>query len=368
MLNPDSPYQPFITGGRRSPPRRFESMRMSVLIVLALLTAACGHGPGPRTLLVHAPIHPGAQAPVTLSVTADDKDGVASIEIWEERNTFQPCEDGGICAAGGTRTMVKACDFPKPAKSATCDVIVREAYPDRSFIGYSALAKDRHGNESPEDWVYFAAGMFPWPDRPIPVYVSASPEKAIDLVVIPDPASLEKPDVYGDDVTMLIRDTFLGPSPPAEELRNGRRFWNFYVTYHAAPGGKDGRCPSAPANWARLRGVVDVGLILRRGPAADCIGLGPGALITSGMPSGPAPIHALGHTIFRLADEYCCDGVYWQAEQHPNIFATKAACRDHAGARDWPVADCVAISPPSWWRTAGATGWYRADKHADLMG
>ncbi|MFH1505517.1 MAG: thrombospondin type 3 repeat-containing protein, partial [archaeon] len=38
-------------------------------------------------------------------------------------------------------------------------------------------------------------------------------------------------------------------------------------------------------------------------------------------------VHETGHNIFGLADEYCCDGGYWQPNPNPNIFSTLGECQ-----------------------------------------
>lgn len=38
-------------------------------------------------------------------------------------------------------------------------------------------------------------------------------------------------------------------------------------------------------------------------------------------------VHELGHSTFGLADEYCCDGGYWEKEPQPNIFKTMQECK-----------------------------------------
>jgi hypothetical protein len=36
--------------------------------------------------------------------------------------------------------------------------------------------------------------------------------------------------------------------------------------------------------------------------------------------------HEMGHAVFGLADEYCCDGGYGKATEKPNVYASRAQC------------------------------------------
>src|ERR671935_189116 len=50
----------------------------------------------------------------------------------------------------------------------------------------SAEAPDARGNRDADGWVYYAAGTFPWPDLPIPVYTTGPPSQRLDVTLIPD--------------------------------------------------------------------------------------------------------------------------------------------------------------------------------------
>ena len=336
----------------------------------ALAVAGCGHGPGPRTFVLHAPLQPAAQQPVTYTAVADDPAGITAIEIWEERRALRTCRNGMPCATQIARSQLTACRFRHPAPHAECSTTAVGGYPDASLIGYGTHAVNARGRASDEGWVYFAAGAFPWPDLPVPVYVSRAPARSLDLVFIPDDEYAADPEVFRRAVTHLVEDGYFASAPFAREIRGSRGHWNLYVTYRPASVGGYPGCLHPPRNWTQLRTVVNAGAVLHRRPVRDCTGLGDGALSSLGIAQSDAPVmavHATSHTLFALADEYCCDGAYWQTDQDPNVFETKSACRSHAAAREWPATACVEISPPSWWRNAGASGWFRSDPRGDLM-
>ena len=56
-------------------------------------------------------------------------------------------------------------------------------------------------------------------------------------------------------------------------------------------------------------------------------------------------LHELGHSLFGLADEYCCDGGYWEAKPIPNIFESKQECERVKGE------ECHQIGAIPWWHS-----------------
>ena len=55
-------------------------------------------------------------------------------------------------------------------------------------------------------------------------------------------------------------------------------------------------------------------------------------------------VHETGHAIFSLADEYCCDGGYWQIGPHANVFTSLANCQSDATGWGYPTTDCRQIN------------------------
>lgn len=342
------------------------------LLILVISGAISGCGPGPRVFVLHSPIQPTSAQPVTYTASAEDPDGVASIEIWEDRHALRTCHNGTPCATRISTTRLTLCEFKTPRPSERCSVTIEKGYPDGSLIGYLMIARDVRGNWSREGWIYYAAGAFPWPDLPVPVYVTGNPKRSLDLVFIPDESYSGDTRRFMEDVTELIHQAYLSPLPFAEDIRNWRGFWNFYITYHPGSTKGYGRgCSQPPPNWTALRAVVNGGAILHRtADLRDCNAPGEGALFSIGLGqarSYPVALHATAHALFGLADQYCCNGAYWELEPESNIFSSRANCRAHAAAHGWPVTDCVEISPPSWWRTSGTSGWWRSDRAGGLM-
>ena len=77
-------------------------------------------------------------------------------------------------------------------------------------------------------------------------------------------------------------------------------------------------------------------------------------------------LHETGHSPFGLADEYCCDGGYFQTPEVPDVFSSLAACQADALTLGRVAADCR-----TWMSTATATNgqsfWSSEPDVTDLM-
>jgi hypothetical protein len=302
---------------------------------------------------------------VTYRVTATDPDGIQSIDISEDLRRFTLCSGGVKCSVPVSQTSLRRCVFPIPYPSpAQCTVTV-PGYPDESHVGYRATATTGSGAERSEGVIYFAAGTYPWPDDPIPVYVRGDPAEKIDLVFIPDQDDGGNRAEFATWVTALLRDSFLSREPFAQQVRLHREVWNFYLTYTPGDSTEVFGCRNLPpANWSTLRLTVNSGFIVHKDPMRDCSGIGEDTLfgaepIDAADPrSLTVPIHETGHSVFGLADEYQGGGLFTSTWPEHNAFKDRNACYANADAHNWPRGDCVKI---------GNTKWYRSDDGYDLM-
>jgi len=65
-------------------------------------------------------------------------------------------------------------------------------------------------------------------------------------------------------------------------------------------------------------------------------------------------LHELSHSVFGLADEYCCDGGYWEGKPVPNIFKTKEKCEQNT------TQSCAKIGSANWWHPSIEKGLMEA--------
>jgi hypothetical protein len=200
------------------------------------------------------------------------------------------------------------------------------------------------------------------PERQIPVAYVGPPARSIDLVIIPDrDAVMPLPPSLADDPVLqaAIRGMlWAGVYNTPYILANQNRF-NLWIA--RTTGDTDGTMAScdslvAPEDWDQYA-FADAGWIFHTDQHRDCAD--PALRIFGADPGQPfTPVHEMGHTPFGLADEYCCDGGYGQAEFLPNVYRDLQSCTAdllNAGAQP---GDC---------RRIGTTPWYTSDPLPDVM-
>lgn len=340
------------------PHRRCPLLALAAVAVLA----GCSNWP-PGIFVLHSPIQPASTDNVTFTADASDSDGgVATIEIWERRYKLDLCSNGMMCANFVSSALLRTCNFSPPQSPANCTFTTSAAYPDSSFVSYQAKATDSEGASSTNGWIYFAASEWPWPNNAIPIWGMGAPAEKIDLVFIPDTDYGGDNAQFMQDVTTLVRDSYFSTQDFAQHVRPWRSLWNFYITYQTGDArGFGSGCNTAPANWTNMSAIINSGGIVHVNALRDCAGIGNGSLFSVEMGetfTNPTGQHETGHSVFSLADEYCCDGGYWQTSPHPNVMSSQANCQTVASNNGWATGDCAQI---------GTTGWWRVEPSDDLM-
>jgi hypothetical protein len=208
------------------------------------------------------------------------------------------------------------------------------------------------------------------PERSIPISVVGPSARSIDIVIIPDrdavPTIGPAPGAPGlaDDVNLqadIRRVLWNGFHTVPFFLANQNRF-NFWIARTTADiDGTPSSCTQIvpPEDWDQYA-FADSGWIFHTDPHRDCANQA--LRLYGGRIDVPlTPVHETGHTPFGLADEYCCDGGYFQAEQFPNVYTDLASCiADILNVGGLP-GDCRPIG-------AAAGTWHTSDPITDVMG
>lgn len=96
-----------------------------------------------------------------------------------------------------------------------------------------------------------------------------------------------------------------------------------------------------PGNWTTDYSWRDSGSILHADEFRDCASNG----VFSSEPGSLATVlHETGHSPFGLADEYCCDGGYFENAPNPNMWDTLAECQADAPALGRAATDCRTVT------------------------
>jgi hypothetical protein len=135
-------------------------------------------------LASHTPTHPGSASP--LSLRAEAEGDVDRVTLAYERFSLEE-GPGGVVQPTLVEplTVVRTCDPPDAPASLLCEETIAAGFPAGSFVRFTATVFGRDGTSRSETYS-FAAGTFPWPDRPVPVRITGSLNDRLDIVLIPD--------------------------------------------------------------------------------------------------------------------------------------------------------------------------------------
>jgi hypothetical protein len=267
-------------------------------------------GPGTPDLQVqciHDPIWPNSTD--TITITARAVDGTLaprvadSIEIWVNDRT-RPVDTG----TNVDRLSVRVGPFPDSTNfSYACRVLDDGG---SKFSGWKTVSID-----TPAD------------SRAIPVLFTGVRHNSIDIVFIADQ------DSYIDGATSTqfltrVREVIERAYYSESIFLNSQDRINFWIARDTGDAdGNNMTCTllQPPINWNTAYTFAQVGAILHEDSFRDCANGGVRAF--SSEPYNPRTIlHETGHQPFGMADEYCCDGGYFQPPQNPNLFAERADC------------------------------------------
>lgn len=182
----------------------------------------------------------------------------------------------------------------------------------------------------------------------VPVGIMGSSARNIDIVAMPDNNSYPggwKSALFQNELYDAIWNGYFSNAFVLGE-QNNFSFWLAKTS-----GGMSGTATDcdpivAPENWDEYA-FADTGWILHNDAHRDCADI-PMRLFGS-LNSDPAvAVHETGHSPFGLADEYCCDGGYFQADDLPNVFASLAACIAEAPLVGATSGECRLITG-SWY-------------------
>jgi hypothetical protein len=106
---------------------------------------------------------------------------------------------------------------------------------------------------------------------------------------------------------------------------------------------------------------ADAAVLLHTNPFRDCALVSERVFSTEPTSFGTV-LHESGHTPFGLADEYCCDGGYFQTGSFPNVYAELKDCASDASNLGRTIGDCREIKDTNRGLT---TGWFTSEPASD---
>ncbi|MCS7158705.1 MAG: hypothetical protein N0A16_13410 [Blastocatellia bacterium] len=280
--------------------------------------------PGLRVSCIHNPIWP--QATDRITFTANALDGALfprsayTIEIWVN-DRFTPAR--------------------RCIDSANCTVTLG---PFSGTVSYGCRVLDE-GLEVWSGWRVVQIGN-PSRGRAVPIIFTGGRSSRIDIVFIPDRDNYSGANDprFLNDVRSVIENAYY-----REDLflSNQDKF-NFWIALDMGDAEPD--CEhEPPGNWDDAYTFADVGALVHTDMFRDCA---PGGMrVFSSEPTELRTfIHETGHVPFGLADEYCCDGGYFQQEVFPNVYEEPEDCRADASSFGRTAAACREFEEViDWW-------------------
>lgn len=301
--------------------------------------------PGLRIRCVHSPVRPQAHQPVTITATALDG-AMAPTVIAEELEIVAAMNLPGTDIRdplNGTRVS--------GANSATVTVTPGEGGRDLVYG-----CRLRKGTTIFSGWHRVQVGDRGLnPDEPTPILYTGPRSSRMDIVFIADRdtyTSARDPRFLAD-VFNVINISYYG----FNEFLAAQDKFNFWIMPEQgrADDAADGDCDhDIPGSWDDELAFADAGAILHRKNQRDCAQRGDrifSGVVDTAVRSDAFQVvtHETGHQPFGLADEYCCDGGYFEQDVAPNVYEEPEGCANDVIALDRTVGNCREWDEESWW-------------------
>jgi hypothetical protein len=246
----------------------------------------------PKVKAKAVPLNPLPAQAVTITISSEDPDGIAQIQV----------------RVNGS--LVKTC-----TNTSSCSHI--DSYPafDQDFVSYEGTAIDNDGFSADVGPYTFAVGR-PWNNQTwIPVRSSSlSASDAIDVCFARDPdyGAAGGLTIFLADVAEKIYERYM----ETDRINENESLYRFFYTASTLSADDCGGSLSNVAVMAQ-GSHCNAFAILHEDNFRDCSSNG---VFTAEGDETQAFIHESGHAIFGLADEYEGTTSYFFAAPHPNIF------------------------------------------------
>lgn len=199
-----------------------------------------------------------------------------------------------------------------------------------------------------------------------PFRIRGTPADKIDVIFVPNQSYNGNRALFLQDVKKVVTKSYLKSDP----FRMNIARFNFYVYAEEAAVLEDfvfyppaGGCTvfDTATTFADSIAVIHPN-DFRDWSSSGCSR----RVFTSEPVSYRTFVHESGHSLFGLADEYCCDGGYWQAETNPNIWSSQSACQNYAAANSVSPGNCTNFCPAGT-QKCGSTGFWKMEPDVDVM-
>jgi len=212
----------------------------------------------------------------------------------------------------------------------------------------------RHGDKAVfSGWRTVAVGSLP-ADEPIPVIYTGPSSHRVDIVFVADEDSYTGSN--DPDFLLHIGDIIRNSFYRFELYNRYQHLFNFWLSRNTGAADKD--CVrTRPVDWVENYAFSNAGAIIHTDRFRDCAGA---TTFSVEFDEFAVVRHEAGHKPFGLADEYCCDGGYFEQTIFPNVYKTLDSCEADAPDLGRLPADCR-----SWDSTDNEKTYYSSEPAAD---
>ncbi|HEV8404496.1 MAG TPA: hypothetical protein VGQ13_01190 [Nitrososphaera sp.] len=259
--------------------------------------------PGNNVSCIHAPIWP--QPGDTVTITATALDGVAAPKVADTIEIWVNQQSAAVATGSGTTLTFTTAAINDPTFSYGCR-IVDNGVP--IFTGWRVVSVGPPDGSSA-----------------VPLIFTGSRGSSIDIAFVPDRDSYSAADDtdFATDVQTAI-NVYYGE---IEFLEHQDQI-NFWISQDMGDADNDdgSSCElDTPDNWDDDYAFVDSGAIIHTDGFRDCA-QPDDRIFSSDFVTPRTFIHETGHSPFGLADEYCCDGGYFQNDPFPDLYEELDDC------------------------------------------
>ncbi|NYZ73847.1 fibronectin type III domain-containing protein [Candidatus Micrarchaeota archaeon] len=173
----------------------------------------------------------------------------------------------------------------------------------------------------------------------IPLVNNGPADQKINIVFVMDNDYRNDTTTFRADVRQLIEKGYYGN----DLISTQRCKFNFYYVTEA--GDAEDTCTrlDTPASLSTSCPFSNMVAIVHKTPFRDCSS---GGVFSTESDGYNVVVHESGHSVFGLADEYCCDGGYWEDKtSFPNIFESESNCRAYAASNAYDPDYCYEFCP-----------------------
>jgi hypothetical protein len=197
-------------------------------------------------------------------------------------------------------------------------------------------------------------------DSALPVVITGTSDQRVDVVFVPDKDSFSGPSDpdFLQAAEVFIRDSFYR----YEIFNRHQHLMNFWLSRNSGQAerlivnGKVIRMVVKPSDWDENYAFADAGAIVHNKNFRDFAKSG---MFTVEPGETDTAKHEAGHRPFGLADEYCCDGGYFETETFPNVYKTLDTCETDAPDLGRVAEDCRT------WESSGEKDCFSSEPAGD---